>query len=161
MFLAGTLFLLFQRHVIYNHALAAAAADNLSILPACGRAGARSSGRLSYLLVCAPESGFANQPVHEQDRLVLWDLPLCVADPINDRVLRRPVDQPLGALGGYFGARLGGGLGELGHSSRSRRLRWPIAGPRPATPIKRGSAAGGRNLTAAAISDRRLEYPPN
>src|SRR5271169_3134609 len=66
--------------------------------------------------------------VQKKDRLVLWDLPLCLADSINHRVLHQPVNQPLGAFGRYFGARLGG-LGELGHSSRSQPWRWPTAAP--------------------------------
>ncbi len=145
MFLAGTLYFLFQRNIIYNHALAAAAAVLLIIClffqPLVAFALAVFGGYLIFWFA-PPESGFADQPVHEQDRLVLWDLPLCVADPINDRVLHRPVNQPLGALGRYFGARLGGGLGELDiHREASSG-----AGPSQqvhdlATPIKRGSAA--------------------
>ena len=68
---------------------------------------------LSYLLVRPPLSGSANQQVYEQDRLVLRHLPLRLADPINDCIYHRPVNQPLGALGGHFGARRGGGMGEL------------------------------------------------
>ena len=114
MFGTGALFALFERNIVYNHSLAVLAAAALIIclyFQASGCFRARSFRRLSYLLVRAPLSGFADQPVHEQDRPILRDLPLCVADPINHRVLHRPVDQPLGPLGRYFGARGGGGMG--------------------------------------------------
>jgi peptidoglycan/LPS O-acetylase OafA/YrhL len=144
MFLAGTLFALFQRHIIYRHALALAAGVLLVIclffqpLVALALAVLGSYLIFWFALHCPvlPISRFTNKTDLSYG-IYLYAWP----NPIDDRVRHQPGNQPLGAFGRYFGDRRRRGLGELDFHREAGFGVGPSQVFDLAAPIERRSAA--------------------